>query len=142
MAVSKLFVISGNAHLTVKTPKGHHTYWVEKVEANDRFPEAFFVKLLTGPNNETDYSYLGKLDTFTGQVTTTARSTMPADAYPVRLINRVLARVWCDDHDAYLSQGYDTLHDGKCGRCGRKLTTPRSIETGVGPECTKLLAGV
>lgn len=33
----------------------------------------------------------------------------------------------------------DTLelyHAGKCGRCGRKLTTPESILTGLGPECS------
>lgn len=28
-------------------------------------------------------------------------------------------------------------HAGKCGRCGRKLTTPESILTGLGPECSK-----
>ena len=28
-------------------------------------------------------------------------------------------------------------HVGKCGRCGRKLTTPESILTGLGPECSK-----
>lgn len=28
-------------------------------------------------------------------------------------------------------------HTGTCGRCGRKLTTPESILTGLGPECSK-----
>lgn len=28
-------------------------------------------------------------------------------------------------------------HTGKCGRCGKKLTTPESILTGLGPECCK-----
>lgn len=27
------------------------------------------------------------------------------------------------------------LHEGRCGRCGRKLTVPESIDTGLGPEC-------
>jgi hypothetical protein len=26
-------------------------------------------------------------------------------------------------------------HEGKCGRCNRKLTVPSSIESGFGPEC-------
>lgn len=26
-------------------------------------------------------------------------------------------------------------HEGKCGRCGRKLTVPESIDRGIGPEC-------
>lgn len=28
-------------------------------------------------------------------------------------------------------------HVGKCGRCSKKLTTPESIMTGLGPECSK-----
>jgi hypothetical protein len=27
-------------------------------------------------------------------------------------------------------------HEGCCGRCGRTLTTPESIDTGFGPECS------
>jgi hypothetical protein len=26
-------------------------------------------------------------------------------------------------------------HEGKCCRCGRKLTVPASIASGIGPEC-------
>ena len=26
-------------------------------------------------------------------------------------------------------------HEGRCGRCGRTLTVPESIASGVGPEC-------
>lgn len=31
----------------------------------------------------------------------------------------------------------EVYHAGKCGRCGKKLTTPESILTGLGPECSK-----
>lgn len=120
MTVSKEFVLAGNATFTVQLPAGmerpHYTYRVQKIEANDRWPESYFVKLLTGPDNTSDYSY--------------------------RLLNRVLARVWTEDHAAYEQFGYSTHHEGKCGRCGRKLTVPRSVETGIGPECEKMLAGV
>lgn len=30
-------------------------------------------------------------------------------------------------------------HEGKCGRCGRQLTVPESIESGFGPECVKMI---
>jgi len=26
-------------------------------------------------------------------------------------------------------------HEGRCGRCNRKLTVPASIALGIGPEC-------
>jgi hypothetical protein len=30
-------------------------------------------------------------------------------------------------------------HAGQCGRCGRKLTTPKSIEIGLGPDCMEIV---
>lgn len=30
-------------------------------------------------------------------------------------------------------------HEGRCGRCGRPLTTPASIDTGLGPDCAEML---
>ena len=32
-------------------------------------------------------------------------------------------------------RGFEIWHEGKCGRCGRKLTVPESIACGFGPEC-------
>ena len=30
-------------------------------------------------------------------------------------------------------------HENRCGRCGKRLTVPESIESGYGPECIKLM---
>lgn len=139
MTISSRYVLAGNATFTIETPTQHRTYRVERVEASARWKEAFFVKLLTGPNNETDWTYLGKLDDFTGQLQLTAKSKLTADAFPVKLFNRVMARVWSEDHAAYEQHGFKTHHEGCCGRCGRTLTTPTSVETGIGPECAKKL---
>lgn len=133
MTVSKQFCLAGDAIFTIEKPDGtHRTYRIQHVPANDRWKATYFVKLLTGPDNTADYSYIGKLDDFTGQVATTASG-------PVVLLNRILARVWADDHNAYQQHGYDTHHAGRCGRCGRKLTTPESVLSGFGPECRKVL---
>jgi len=35
------------------------------------------------------------------------------------------------------SMNIKIYHEGRCGRCGRRLTTPKSIMTGIGPECAK-----
>lgn len=142
MSVSKQFVLAGDATFTVELPKGdpngsHLTYRVQHIEANDRWPESYFVKILRGPDNTSDYVYLGKLDPFTGQVRSTERSAYAQDSFPVRLINRVLVRIWADDHAAYEQFGYQTHHEGRCGRCNRKLTVPESITSGIGPECAK-----
>lgn len=34
-------------------------------------------------------------------------------------------------------QYLDVFHVGRCGKCGKKLTTPESILTGLGPTCSK-----
>jgi hypothetical protein len=34
----------------------------------------------------------------------------------------------------------EVWHEGTCGKCGRALTVPSSIENGLGPECIKSLS--
>lgn len=140
MSLSKQFILAGNATFTIEQPDGSwSTFKVQHVPANGKFPEAWFVKMLTGANNETDYSYLGKLDDFTGQVSVTAKSCLPANHFKIRLLNRVLARIWSDDAEAFERHGYKVHHEGRCGKCGRKLTVPESVEQGIGPECRKAM---
>ena len=141
--IAREFVTAGKAIFTVECPDGvHYTYRVDRVEGNAQYPgESWFVKTLTGPDNEEDYTYMGKLDPRTGSVFTTAKSKQFDGQYRFRLLNRVLGRVWANDHAAYEQHGFKTHHEGKCGRCGRTLTTPVSVSSGFGPECLKILNG-
>lgn len=143
MSISKEFVLAGDATFTVELPdETHKTYRVQHVEGNDRWPESYFAKLLTGPDNTKSYTYMGKLEPVAGVVNTTAKSASFEGSLALRLLNRILARVWANDHSAYEEHGYRTHHEGMCGRCGRKLTVPASIESGIGPECAKIMARV
>mgnify|MGYP001583316613 FL=1 len=142
--VSKEFVLAGDAIFTIAIPigaheKSHYTFRVQHVEGSNRWPESWFAKILSGPDNSSDYSYIGKLDSFTGQVRTTAKSSLTVESFPVRLLNRILARIWTEDHNAYEAHGYQTHHEGRCGRCARRLTTPESVSMGFGPDCAALL---
>ncbi len=139
--ISKDFVLAGDATFTIALPNeaGHYTFRVQRVEASDRYPESYFVKLLTGPDNTSDYTYLGKLCPHSGSVRTTGRSKYTNDSFPVRLLNRVLVHVYAGTHEAYEAHGYKTHHEGRCGRCNRLLTVPASIESGIGPECSRIM---
>lgn len=138
--IRKNFVTAGNATFTLELPhdwayahgcKPHYTY---KVRKKDGKP-IFFVSILSGPDNESDYRYIGIL-TFDGQVRTTAKSALSAESMPVRLLNRTLKLLWKEDLTDLEEAGFKLHHEGRCGRCGRKLTVPESIETGLGPECS------
>lgn len=140
--VTKEFVTAGNATFTLELPhdwadahacKPHYTYKVRKKEGRDGKP-VFFVSILSGPDNESDYRYIGIL-AFDGQVRTTGKSKLPPHSMPVRLLNRTLNLVWKGDTTGLAEAGFRLHHEGRCGRCGRKLTVPESIETGLGPEC-------
>lgn len=147
MAIDKNFITAGKAFFTIECPQKpgcthapHYTYKVSRKPAQDGWPEAYFVKLLTGPDNYSNYTYLGKLNPHNGTVQLTGKSAYPADSYPVKLLQRVLACIWAGNHAAYEQHGFRTHHAGKCGRCGKKLTVPASVESGYGPECIHLLS--
>lgn len=135
------FVTAGEAIFTVQNPAGeHYTYQVSRCES-EQYGETFFVRVLTGPDNTSDYTYLGVLDRRTGDVRLTGKSRLTEDARPVKVIRWAMRKVWAasrgNDGAASLPEGYRIRHDGRCGRCGKTLTHPRSLTTGLGPECER-----
>jgi len=138
MNIDKDFVLLGKVTLTIELPSGnHYTYAINGKEGDSQYPPAWFVSLLTGSNNERDYSYIGMLEPKTGNVRLTRASKFNEDTLPVKLLVRTLARIWSDELDVIRQHGYNVHHSGKCGICGKKLTTPESIERGIGPDCFK-----
>lgn len=147
--INKTFITAGKAKFTLEVPayfqtqhntKSHYTYEVRRKEASDKWPEAYFVSLLSGPNNETDYRYLGMLNPSTGYVKLTKKSCCGKDAMAYRLLDRALLNIWNGQSERVEAAGFKLHHEGYCGRCGRTLTVPESIESGIGPECAKHLS--
>lgn len=130
--ISKDFLTAGHAIFTVSSPSGeHYTYRVNAPkDFNDAYP-TYFVALLTGSDNTRDYTYLGLLSG-KGEVRTTTKSKFAKDSKPVKVVQWAVGLVW-DGKD--LPDGYKLQHIGRCGACGRPLTDPVSIETGLGPIC-------
>lgn len=147
--VNREWLLAGDAIFTIEVGqllkncerKPHYTYRIVKVEANDPFPESFFVKILVGQDNESDYAYLGKLNASIGEVKVTPRSSRPADSFEIRLLNRILPLVWLGKQEIFEPHGFKIHNEGKCGKCGKTLTTPLSCERGIGPECWKKMQG-
>ncbi len=118
------YVRAGNGTVTLQSPTGNRfTYRVSKSDG-DR--PVFFVSVLTGQDNVNDYTYLGTI--FPDGFRTTRKSRIGTDS------PSFVAFQWFARHfeDARVT----VYHEGVCGRCGRKLTVPESIESGLGPVCS------
>lgn len=144
--ITQDFVLAGNATFTLEIPaafakerntKPHYTYKVTYSEPNGQWAEAYWVGLLTGSDNENSFSRLGKLDPVTGEVRLVRGACATETSYCFRLLERALACVWDRETVRMEAAGFDLHHEGKCGKCGRKLTVPSSVESGIGPECAK-----
>ena len=123
------FVKAGNALITLQSAKtgAHYTYRVRKAEDGN----IHFVSLLTGNDNTSDYTYIGILTRQGFRIT--GKSRLTAASTPVRAFDFFTKRI---DN---IPQDLKVYHEGKCCRCGRTLTTPESIEAGIGPECAKYM---
>ena len=127
------FVLAGKAIFTIesKKTKSRFTYKVSKAKDGD----IWFVGVLTGSDNNSDYSYMGiiKKDLYYQR---TAKSKLSNEA-PSQVAFRW---AWDKICKGALSKQANFYHEGRCGRCGRRLTVPESVKSGFGPECvTKVL---
>lgn len=143
--ITKEFAIGGQARFTVQPPQSfaeagslpsHYTYLVRRFDGRHGW-KGYSVLLLTGPDNTQDYSYLGMLDPNLGGVRLTGKSKLAEDSWPVKILRRVMARLWAGEGQAIETAGWKVHHEGRCARCGRTLTVPESVESGFGPECIK-----
>lgn len=143
--VSPQFILAGEATFTVSNGQGsHYTYHVYRTEPSAQFRNpAWFIKALTGPDNTQDYQYMGMLVLAEGRdpkIKITARSGWTLNEFPFKVAEWALRVIWQVAAGRYsLPPTYSIKHDGNCGRCGRKLTTPASLDTGLGPECAAMM---
>lgn len=135
--VSKEFVTAGKAIFTVHNPTGtHFTYRVKAQQSIFNKNETVYViGLLVGPDNTKDYRYVGMMNN-DGSIRFTKKSQYDATDLAVKVFNWSMKVVWHGKLNE-LPNGYGIKNEGRCGRCGRPLTTPESIDSGLGPECIK-----
>jgi len=136
ITLSKDFFFGGNCTFTIKSEKSgeHRTFKIKQAKPNPQFAtQNYFVSLLSGPNNESDFTYLGLVDKATGVFRLTKASRMNDTSPAVVILRWFLGHLFTDG----LLPNAVVHHEGKCGCCGRTLTVPESITRGIGPECAK-----
>lgn len=127
----RAYLKAGKAVFTLVSLKTgtRFTFKVRAAKADGRDP-IWFVSVLTGSNNEADYTYLGTINA-KGYYTRGARSTISAEAPSAK------AFAWAFEYlvaDKVPPQS-EFWHSGSCAKCGRKLTDPQSLAIGLGPKC-------
>lgn len=122
------FLLAGNATLTVTSKKTGTRFTFKVRKPSETAPH--FVSLMNGPDNENSYCFMGTI--FNGQDYRMGRkSRITAEAPSAK----AFAWVWANRNSPTLADKIEVHHAGKCCCCGRKLTTPESIESGIGPIC-------
>ena len=132
------FVFAGNARLTLVSKKtgARFTYRVSAADGDG--PASHFVSVLTGPDNEGDYTYLGLyrwqdvMRSGPGHYEHGRKSAISPDAPSAK------AWQWFDMLTigrGLIPTDLEIYHENHCGRCGKLLTTPESVTRGFGPEC-------
>ncbi len=135
----RTFITAGRAIFTLQGRDARYTFRVSRrggAGGDGGWPPLYFVSLLTGSDNTADYTYMGMLDATSGYLRLTHASPYTAESTPVIALRWALPIVWTG---STLPAPARLMHVGRCGRCGRALTVPESIDAGIGPECaTKL----
>lgn len=134
------FILAGNSMFSLKSAKTqkHFTYKVTRAKAKQKGDEApllWFVGLLTGADNNADYSYIGIISARGNDdvpVFRTTEKTQNPNGASVKGFKWFSKQVF--GTGAGLSQ-VECWHAGRCGRCNRTLTDPQSIQSGIGPVC-------
>ena len=122
------FIFAGNSLFTVLNTKSNNRFTFKVKKNTKSESEMHFVKVLTNPDI---YEFTGTC--FDKRYKHSQKSRISSDAQSVVVFN------WIVNHlqAGTLPEFIDIWHEGRCGKCGRTLTVPQSIEIGIGPECLK-----
>jgi len=119
------FIKAGKSLFTVVNEKTGNRFTYKVVRSKDN--PIWFVKVLNGSNNDSNYLYIGAIKE--NSFGLTKNSKVKPDAKSFKVFD------WIWHHATSLPENIKFYHEGRCGRCGRTLTVPESIESGFGPEC-------
>jgi hypothetical protein len=132
------FLLAGKAVVTLKSTKtgNHLTFKVKATKDAGANGPSHFVAIRTGGAGEKNFAYLGFLKGGR-QYVHGRKSKIDQSDTRVRAFRFVHTRLLWNE----MPPNCEIWHEGTCGRCGRALTDPTSIASGVGPECATKIKG-
>jgi len=130
------YILGGKGTITMVSKKtgNRYTFTFGKPKGKD-FP--VFVRYLYGPDNTSNYRYMGAIFE---KKTEGDHPFVPKKSMREHNVVTYFQWMWTHLHttDSKIMNHIEIWHEGRCCRCGRKLTVPESIERGIGPVCENL----
>ena len=123
------FIFAGKSVVTFVNTKTENRFTFKVKQAKDS--NLFFVSVLTNPDQ---YTYIGTC--IEGNYKHGKKSNIKSDSQSVKVFEYMIARLMNNTLPDFL----EVWHEGFCGKCGKRLTVPSSIITGIGPDCIKRLS--
>ena len=122
----KTYVLGGKSNFTVESTKvdKRFTFLVTKDKNNN---SRYMCGVMCGSDNTKDYRFLGWF--YKDEMELRTSTALTDIRY--KFLKEFLQLV----HSNNIPPACKFYPSGKCARCGRKLTTPESIERGFGPGC-------
>ena len=126
------FITAGNATFTFKSVSTGN-WFTYKSEVKEEFGnQKIIVRLLNGSDNTSSFTYLCTIKIVNGlPMLLRERSKISKEAKSWIVFDMAFYKLLVGLPITNL----EIWHEGRCCRCGRKLTVPESIEAGIGPEC-------
>lgn len=93
------------------------------------------VSLLVGSDNCSDYKGFGFVKPEGILVWRKVRGEAGKPSAFEVYANMIWSLATKGEGSAWFQRGYRLMIEKRCMRCNRRLTTPESIEAGIGPEC-------
>ena len=135
------YMFAGRAEFTLHSlvSDKHFTY---KILCDFNVPDhpIRFLYFLTGSDNEQDFRYAGvtramKISPDKSIYFSITKKSPPTHSPAITAYKWFIRQL----NKGELPDTVEFMHSGKCSACGRKLTTPESISTGLGPVCRSKL---
>ena len=128
------YIMGGRGIVKLEAPSGnHHYYMFQKPAETDAFPDD--VLFVYAVHDFKKKFYIGMIED--GKFRLTRNSRFLADTDIVKGAHYIMKMA---RYEALAeSTPMKLYHMGRCARCGRELTTEKSMACGIGPKCRKRL---
>lgn len=134
--MERLKVFNGKYTVRNRASGEHRTFRVRTQPADASFaPGERIVALLTGSDNENDYTGFGFVNEDGVAVWRSKRAKPGEKRSHFEIFAELLFSLAVDGAFSPYAESYELLMSGTCAVCNRALTEPESITTGIGPVC-------